>query len=588
MLFVLLAWIVQFTILVGWGALLWHLLVGRGASSSNVFQLFWLGFCGLVLLLQLVSLVLPLRAIWLGVICLLACFGWRVLYQQRPLPRPRWSLGTVLFVGFLVLVSLRAAANVGLPTWTGDYDTDLYHFSAVRWAKNFPAVPGLANLHIRLGLSSSFLLYAAFVDHGFWHQRSAWLAQSLFIVVGLAQWLWVMFGDRRAPFRAKMFCWFSLPWLMSALGSLQPSLYYDKPSLLLQAVVMLELLHFSWGEMRQTAGVEPRRLLPMLGLPLWLAATAFTIKPLGVATLLGTGLLLMLALWRSPHKHGWEQMWPWGLLSTLALPPVLLLAGWLARNALLTGWLFFPVSAGQLPVTWAVPEQPANRSHAATLQSVRGLYDVVCGWARQPGAECMAMAQAPLSVWWPDWWRRHHTAPEWIFIGVGFALAALAGICGRWRKADPPLIIACLVLLGNFAQWLLLAPEWRFGDAFFSIGLGLGAVLLWPTGSWRPFIAALAAFTVAIMGWWWCAHPATAQPPVWWHIGDSGRGHCQPVELQNGQQPPLIVWVPEGGEDRCGDAPLPCTPYPQDALCCRTPGNLRDGFYIARSPTRQP
>jgi hypothetical protein len=42
------------------------------------------------------------------------------------------------------------------------------------------------------------------------------------------------------------------------------------------------------------------------------------------------------------------------------------------------------------------------------------------------------------------------------------------------------------------------------------------------------------------------------------------------------------VLVPNGDEDRAGDLPLPNTPHPQDNLCCRVPGDLRQGFYIAR------
>ena len=119
-----------------------------------------------------------------------------------------------------------------------------------------------------------------------------------------------------------------------------------------------------------------------------------------------------------------------------------------------------------------------------------------------------------------------------------------------------------------------------------AIWLGLGAVLLWPTGNWRPAHTALAALTVAVMGWWWCARPVITQQPVWWHIGDSGRGNCRPVTLQNGQQPPLVVWA-SCTSDQCGDAPLPCTPYPRDVLCLRVPGDLRHGFYVKTSTEGQ-
>lgn len=50
------------------------------------------------------------------------------------------------------------------------------------------------------------------------------------------------------------------------------------------------------------------------------------------------------------------------------------------------------------------------------------------------------------------------------------------------------------------------------------------------------------------------------------------------VTLQNGQYPLLCVWIPDEG-DQCGDAPLPCTPYPSDNLMCLVPGDITKGFW---------
>ncbi len=569
--------------LVGWGALLWRWLGSatalQPAADWDLFRLFWLGFCGLVVPLQLISLVLPLHAAWLCVALVVACPGLWLIFRQQPQLRVTWSVGVVLFSLLLAAVLLRAALNVGLPVWPGAYDTDLYHFSAVRWAKDYAVVPGLANLHIRLGMSSTALLYSALVDHGLWAQRSAWLVQSLFLLVALAQWLWILFGSAHAPFRVKIFCWCSLPWLIMSLGVLRPSLYYDQLALLLQAVVVLELLRFPWGEAGQAAPAEQRRLMPRLALPLWLAATAFTIKPIGVATLVGAGVLPVLFLWRSVRQHRGTGGWSCGMLLGWGAPPALLLAGYLARNAVLTGWLLFPAPVGRLPVDWAVPERPADASLTAALQSVRGVYAVIRGWARRPDTACVAAAQAPLATWGPAWWDRNRGAPAWNFLAAGLVLATLAGVCGRWRAADPPLICAGLVTAFNLAQWFLLVPELRFGDAFFTLAFGLGAALLWPTGTWRPFHTVLAALAVVLMGWWWCAHPALAIPADPWQIGRAGASACKQVVVQNGQQPPLVVWTP-CGDDRCGDAPLPCTPYPRDNLCLRVPGNVGHGFYV--------
>lgn len=43
------------------------------------------------------------------------------------------------------------------------YDTGLYYAQAIHWIESFGVVPGLANLHIRLGFNSTLFLLAAFL-----------------------------------------------------------------------------------------------------------------------------------------------------------------------------------------------------------------------------------------------------------------------------------------------------------------------------------------------------------------------------------------------------------------------------------------
>ena len=54
---------------------------------------------------------------------------------------------------------------------------------------------------------------------------------------------------------------------------------------------------------------------------------------------------------------------------------------------------------------------------------------------------------------------------------------------------------------------------------------------------------------------------------------------CHSVELKNGQNPPLTVYVPDTG-DQTGDAPLPCAPSVNHKLKLIKPGNIKSGFYI--------
>ena len=48
-----------------------------------------------------------------------------------------------------------------------EYDAGLYHIAAIKWTKLYFIVPGLANLHMRLGFSSTITLLSGADGPGF-------------------------------------------------------------------------------------------------------------------------------------------------------------------------------------------------------------------------------------------------------------------------------------------------------------------------------------------------------------------------------------------------------------------------------------
>jgi hypothetical protein len=125
---------------------------------------FWVGYAPCIALLQLVHLVTPINAlVTAAVLCLCAVVSlsraveaWRRRAAHAE-ATPRWVwwawLGAMLCIAFWL-------ANRALSPQL-DFDTGFYHLSAIRWLNEFPLVPGLANLHYRLGFNqSSFLLSA--------------------------------------------------------------------------------------------------------------------------------------------------------------------------------------------------------------------------------------------------------------------------------------------------------------------------------------------------------------------------------------------------------------------------------------------
>src|SRR5207245_8768317 len=66
-------------------------------------------------------------------------------------------------------------------------DSGYYHFPIMRWAADFPAVPGVVNLFPFLAYNQSFLLYATVVNVGPLAQEGHHVANGILVLVLLAR-----------------------------------------------------------------------------------------------------------------------------------------------------------------------------------------------------------------------------------------------------------------------------------------------------------------------------------------------------------------------------------------------------------------
>lgn len=66
-----------------------------------------------------------------------------------------------------------------------DYDAGLYHIQAIKWIKNYPAVPGLGNLHGRLAYNSLWFVTQAFFDLSLFSSKSNYYVISFVYLITL-------------------------------------------------------------------------------------------------------------------------------------------------------------------------------------------------------------------------------------------------------------------------------------------------------------------------------------------------------------------------------------------------------------------
>jgi hypothetical protein len=92
---------------------------------------------------------------------------------------PLQKIGAIFFVGCLILTLIQAVQE---PT---NSDTGIYHAQTIHWIEAYPAVPGLANLHERLGYDSSWLMLNAVFSLSFLGIQSFHLVSGFLFIAML-------------------------------------------------------------------------------------------------------------------------------------------------------------------------------------------------------------------------------------------------------------------------------------------------------------------------------------------------------------------------------------------------------------------
>lgn len=557
MLWLLPIWLFLFVMLVGCGLALVNGLQRLGGPSFraplSTFQLFWFGYAFALAFLQLNSLVQPIGKLTVCALALIALAGFylsrrAVLGRLRSLrAHPRLLIAiAIAAIATALVVASRAAEPVA---W---YDTHLYHLQVVKWARSFPAVPGIANLHYRLAYNNSVHLFAALTDV-FWKGRSSHLALGFLVSVLILQLgsctLRTGTGQARA---AAAFSLLVLPFVLARVWTTEiSSLSSDLALGVICIVIVLELIR-----LRSRAATFDLSL----ALAFALAAVATTTKLGGAGMLVVVALLVLHTL----ITRGWSAR----RLVGLAIVPALVLLGYFTRQVILSGWLLFPAPIGNLHLAWSLPE-------AETIEQFRWIES----WARIAKLEPAEVLDHGFWRWFDPWFERFSGSHE-LFLLLAAALVAWLRLARsstlRARAESENSVVAALAALVSLLLWFRGAPDLRFGAVFFWLLLAavsaplLGEVLKERSGALLGLSLCLAlslwsgAFDVALPN----RARITSIPPI------KAKTPMSKLEVSPGLQ----VFTPEqASDDRCSNESLPCTPYPARQRLRRA-DDLSSGF----------
>ncbi len=579
--FVVVVWLVSASAVIGWGAFAWPLVISRTMRPSDLTRLFWTGLAVLLFLLLGAHLVIRIGPAIQAVVIGIGLVG---LVRHRAdvgqlVGRKARSLGPVvgaLFVLFCLWAAHRSTAPVT------QYDSAVYHIPVIAWYVQYPAVPGLANLHGRMAFNSVASLWGALFDSGWLEGRASHFCNSV-LIVAMALTAFSSLGrvlrERTLPRASSLYAVFLLPAFVELLidrNNASPT--PDVATAIFLMAAIFALLNFLRDDGQQWSGSRSTqfRLTALL-----LALTLLS-KPSAAGFVAGAGVLLLAFAWVKARSE-WRS-WTGALIF-----PTAFLAVWMLHGVVLSGYLVYPVAATGLPLPWRAP---------------RLLAVAEAGWITQGSRYADDTAYGVDWSWLPYLWdklvQRYYlwglTLEPLVLSLLLAVLIILVGVRrgargALWMWLAAPLAIGLLF-------WFFTAPSYRFGFALeWSLAAVLGAVLVRMVWMWRPamsrtllmFLVGLSAVVPVLLHAVWSDPPrrtnslgAIFQGLQRTLLVDPGPDHglhplpdpeTQSFETRSG----LVLQVPVA-QQACWRRILLCTPHPSPSLQLRQPGNLADGF----------
>lgn len=451
---ILATWIAWVVATLGNGLLFGRVLRIRLDRRLQLQSSLWVGLTILVLAVLMLNLVVGLRSItgglfsgtwlvvgWISVVVFMARSRRLIpeVFQRVVSISNLPALGSSVVIVIIVIGAARFASGEPM-----DADAGIYRMGLINYAAEFRVIPGLANLHDRFGFNSSVWPMAAVLENGFWVGNGFRVVTGFFFsFLALDALLRTLVPRERRPgdYFTLIAMAFATWMILNDSGRWMPSPAQDLVGFVLFSAAIAYLL--------DSVSVEEHKW--ELGFVAVSAAVlAATARPLGWLLVVVVPVVVAASGRKLLPRKGLGNARRWALaavtISVLAFSVMAL------RDAVLSGWILFPLSALPLPVDWLSP--------APVLTS-----EWITAYARDPSG--LASDVLGGNEWFAPWLSESRSSREFqfLFVAVVSALAPLAWRRGRaaWQSSWRSIGLAEVAAVATAAAWFYSAPALRFG-----------------------------------------------------------------------------------------------------------------------------
>lgn len=404
----------------------WNHLVAIGLVITTVYA-------------QIFSIFYKVGA-WANLILVLVCVGSIVLYRKRLKTDIRSYGKRLLSLKGIMVMLLILLWSYFTSRGIIHYDTDLYHAQSIRWIEEYGVVPGLGNLHVRFAYNSSVFALSALYSMKFIFGQSLHTISGFFALLLSVSTLDIMGSWKEKRFRLSDFARIAAIYYLTMICDEVVSPASDYVIMCTIFYLVIEWLSALEASKEEKESIVPYALLCVGGV-------------FAVSLKLTAGLILILVI-KPAYMLIREKRW-----KEIALyigMGIVVIAPWLVRTVLISGYLLYPFPALDLfDVDWKISAAAATIDSAEIKTWGRAIYDA-------------SKVGMPIQEWFPNWFATTLSGTEKLLIlaDIG-ALLVLVGIAfwqifrKKWQGLDFLLVMAAVA--ASYLFWQVSAPLMRYG-----------------------------------------------------------------------------------------------------------------------------